>query len=214
MTLDSLILSTSQREALEVATTAYEGNIAEAREFLASRGITREVATEYRLGFVDEPAPGHERFVGMLSIPYLTAAGVVKLKFRRLAGEGSKYDGPSSAARLYNTAALLGDEPVVALCEGEFDALVCSALVGVPAVGTPGTQWQDHWSRCFADKDQVLVVADNDVKEDGSNPGMKHALKIAKNVPSGRVVTPPPGEDMNTWVLAVGPDAVREAMGL
>lgn len=219
MVLDQLMLSSTVRRSLEQATTAFQGHLYEAEGFLSARGVSEEMALSYRLGTVPSDTPGFERFAGMLSLPYLTPGGVVALKFRALDPERKpKYDAPSGqTSRLYNVAALHSTGDTVAICEGEIDALVMTELVGIPAVGVPGaTQWSGHkyWPRAFADYETVLVIADNDIKEDGSNPGLKSAMTIAKGVPGGRVVTPPPGEDLNSWVLKDGVEAVRNACGL
>lgn len=216
--LDSLTLSVSQRNSLEMATALYEEGRNRLASYLASRGIDREGASLLRLGFVSEASPGHERFVGMMSIPYLTPGGPMAIKFRNLDPDstGPKYDGPSGQhARLYNVAALLDTTTDTAvICEGELDAAVCTTVVGVPAVGTPGTTWLEHWPRCFADYDQVLIVADNDIKADSSNPGLKHAKSVQSTLHRARIVIPPPGMDLGEWVQSAGADAVREGMGL
>lgn len=181
--------------------------------FLDPRGISREVAEVHRLGYVCDDYPGFERFAGMMSLPYLTPTGVVGVKFRRMEGEGPKYDSPSGQGhRLYNVLAFQSRADTIALCEGEMDAIVCNSVVGVPAVATPGTNWMPHWSRCFSDFERVLIVADNDEKEDGSNPGLKHARSVLKQLPNAQIVLPPNGLDMNDWLLRDGADVVRRAL--
>jgi hypothetical protein len=215
--LDSLTLAESQRVFLERATAAYERDVDALGPFLVGRGITREAAVSARLGRVSEPEPGHERFAGMMSIPYVLPSGVVAMKFRRLDDGTPKYDGPSGqGARLYNAGVIASTHSnIIAICEGELDALVCTSVVGVPGVGRPGGgTWLDHWSRCFADFERVLIVADNDDKEDGSNPGLKSAKAVQKRVPNSQIVLPPLGMDLGEWVLHDGADAVRKAMGL
>lgn len=216
--LDQLTLSSSLRKSLETATALFERNLYDAQDFLVSRGITEAQAVSYRLGAVPSDAPPeYERFVGMMSLPYLSPAGVVALKFRALDPERKpKYDAPSGQhARLYNVAALHSKGDTVAICEGEIDALVCTEHVGIPAVGIPGaSHWLDHWSRAFMDYEEVLVIADHDAKEDGSDPGLKHALRVVQKVPGARLIKPPPGEDLNSWVLNYGVGAVRSACGI
>lgn len=216
--LDSLIVSTLQRQSLEAATEAFEENLYDAADFLSARGISEQVARSYRLGATStDPIVGFERFANMLSIPYLSPAGVLGLKFRALDPERKpKYDAPSGQhARLFNVNALHSKGNVVAICEGEIDAIVMTELVGIPAVGVPGaSHWADYWPRCFSDYEEVLVVADNDVKEDGSNPGLKHATRVVSKIAGARLVTPPPGEDVNSWVLRDGAEAVRDACGV
>jgi phosphatidylethanolamine-binding protein (PEBP) family uncharacterized protein len=60
----------------------------------------------------------------------------------------------------------------------------------------------------------VLVVADHDAKEDGSDPGLKHAHRVVKDIPGAELVTPPPGHDLTSWLIEYGVDAVAEGMGL
>lgn len=215
--LDSLALSPLRRKELELATATYASHVHEAGNYLGLRGITEDAALRFRLGVVRDPFPDHERFEGMLCLPYITRAGVVALKFRALDPERKpKYDAPAGqTARLYNVEALHSKGDVVAVCEGEIDALVCSTAVGIPAVGVPGaSHWADHWSRAFADYEEVLVIADNDVKPDGKNPGLDHAHRVVRRIPNARLIKPPPGNDLNSWYLSEGREAVRNACGL
>lgn len=211
MSLDGLLVTKSQRESLEKATATYAANVEAVGPYLGARGISRETAVSFRLGSVTDALPGHERFEGMLCIPYLDAHGrPVSLKFRNLVdGARPKYDQPAAQQpRLFNVSALTADVDQVAVCEGELDAVLLTQL-GVPAVGVPGaSHHRPHWIRCFADY-EVLVVADNDRKEDGSNPGMTHARKLVKEFDGrARLVTPPEGMDLTDWVLAAGADEV------
>ena len=213
--LDSMLVPPSHRTALETAIARYATTVEFAGEYLAGRGITKPVAVAARLGFVSDPMPGHERFQGMLCIPYLTPAGPVAIKFRRIEGEGQKYDAPSGQhLRLYNVDAFFEPGDVIVLCEGELDALMCHRVVGVPAVGAPGTNFAEHWPRCFADHDRVLIVADNDLKDDGSNPGLKHAKSVQQKIPNSTIILPPAGLDLGEWVLRDGVDEVRRALGV
>ena len=67
-----------------------------AEDYLRKRGLSEGIQ-QFKLGYVDVVAPGHEeRFRGTLSIPYFTPSGVVAYKFRRLASDDlPKYDSPS-----------------------------------------------------------------------------------------------------------------------
>jgi len=153
----------------------------------------------------------------MLCIPYVLHTGdVVAMKFRRIDdSEGPKYDSPSGqTARLYNARTLAEGGPLALICEGELDAIAAEEHLGVPSVGTPGTTWMDWWARCFGDFDRVVVVADHDAKEDGSDPGLKHARKVQKTIEGAELVTPPAGHDMTSWINEYGVDAVRKGLGL
>lgn len=210
------MLSPSVRASLTEAAHRYHRNVLAAASYLDGRGIAESAASSFLLGCVDDPIPGHERFVGMLSIPWLTPAGVVGMKLRRIDGsEGPKYDSPpGQKARLFNAQALREGGDLAIICEGEFDAILGQSMLDVPCVATPGTTWLDHWSRCFGDFDRVVVIADHDSKEDGSDPGLKHAQKVQKAVSGAELVLPPPGLDLSDWLLRDGVEAVRKACGL
>ena len=218
--LDSLTLSSERRASLQAAAETYAKYVDDLASYLMARGVTKQAAHSSLLGKVCDPMPGHERFEGMLSIPYVTLGGVVAFKFRntehdKISNNGQKYDSPAGQhGRLYNVAALQSDLDVIAICEGELCALIFETQTGIPAVGTPGTSWQEHWSRCFADFDRVLVVADHDVREDGSSPGVKHAKAVASKVRGAVLVLPPAGEDPDSWVLRDGVEAVRARCGV
>lgn len=212
MALDGLLLTTPQRNSLETATALYEKGLEAVGPYLGARGINRETAVSFRLGSVSDAPPGHERFEGTLCIPYLDAYGrPVSLKFRNLSPDGRpKYDQPhGQTPRLFNVTALTSDVDAVAICEGELDAILLTQL-GIPAVGVPGaSHWRSHWTRCFADYETVFVVADNDQKEDGANPGMTHARRVVKELDGrGKLVVPPPGLDLTDWILSTSADEV------
>lgn len=226
--LDLLQLSRQQRNALQAAATAYHSQLtSRAGSYLAARGLGQDDANGHLLGEVCEPAPGHDRFAGMLSIPYLSRAGVLGFKFRCMEQHDCKalghpkYDSPSGQrARLYNVNALLTTGDTIALVEGEMSAIVLQAHTGVPTVGTPGTQWvkeHPHWPRCFSDFERILVVADHDVTEDGrTDPGkgVGHAKRIVNSLPGAELILPPAGLDPDEWVLAEGGDLVMMTMGV
>ena len=103
--------------------------------------------------------------------------------------------------------------PRIVVCEGELDAVVVSGVIGIPAVGVPGvTAWKPHFPKLFNGYDTVYVVGDNDIKEDGSNPGMEFAKRVANEILNSTIVTLPPGNDINDYYLANGPDATRELL--
>lgn len=220
MSLDGLISSAERKRSLAQTAARYHQNVIAAAFYLEGRGLGPDDATSHLLGVVSDPIPEHSRFTGMLSIPYVTHdEGVIGFKFRRIDdSEGPKYDSPAGQkAHLYNARSLAEGGSVAVVCEGELDAVAAQSALSVPAVGVPGVStWQGnpHWARCFSDFDRVLVIADNDVKEDGSNPGMKLAQRIVKDVAGAELVTPPPGLDMTDWLLQDGPESVREALGL
>lgn len=207
----------------EAAQTYHAQTTRRAVDYLVNRGLDQRAANGAQLGEVCEPAlPGHEEFMGRLCIPYTTPTGVVALKFRCMEHDDCKavgcvkYRNPSGQQeRLYGVNALHGTEPYVAIHEGEIDAIVMTYMVGVPAVASPGGSWQEHWTRMFADYERVFVVRDHDVKEDGTDPGLKQAKKKMKALGSAAtLITPPEGLDTNEWYQRDGADAIREALGV
>ena len=179
---------------------------------LEERGISEEVAALYSLGTIVEPMNGHELYDGWISIPYITALGhCVGFKFRRLDDGKPKYGSPTGQkAHLYNVSDITIDSSYIAVCEGELDALVLSGLVGIPAVGVPGVQaWKPHFVKLFTGYDTVFVIGDNDIKEDGTNPGAEFSKRVAQEIPNSTIVTLPPSMDVNDFYLANGADATK-----
>lgn len=199
-----LLLEAAQRYALEVNP--------EVLVALAERGISEQVAARFQLGTVTEPINGHEMYEGWISIPYITANdSCVGFKFRRINDGKPKYGSPTGQkAHLYNVADVLIMSPYIVICEGELDAVITSGMLGIPAVGVPGVQsWKPHFPKLFNGYDTVYVVGDNDVKEDGSNPGADFAKRVSSEIINSQIVTLPAGLDINDYYLAYGSDATK-----
>lgn len=181
--------------------------------YLEGRGITEAGRSMFRLGVVPDDAPTEWRqFVGMLAIPYETVSGPVAVKFRRLDGGHPKYDGPKGQkAHLFNVKATLHPGPQLVVTEGEFDAITLHGECGIPAVAVPGASaWKHHYPRCVDSFADVVILTDNDKKEDGSNPGYELALKIKETVRNSRIVQLPADEDVNSFFVKHGREAVLD----
>jgi hypothetical protein len=216
-----MTLSVSQKASLNEATDRYASTVEAAASFLAARGIDRETAHSYRLGVVSEPVAGHERFQSWLSIPYFTQHGTVAIKFRCIrehdceAEHCQRYDAPAGQkVRLFNARVCDEGGDIGAVVEGEFKAIAVTELLGIPAVSTSAGIWLDHWPRCMSNFDRVVVICDNDVKDDGSNPGMKHAQKVRKSIEGADLLVPPPGLKIDDWVNRDGAAVVLRELGL
>jgi len=168
----------------------------------------------FQLGSVVEPSSGHELAVGMLSIPYRTPAGVVGLKFRRLDNGTPKYLWPTGQkVGLFNVVDLHKDSSTIAICEGEIDTIVLSGLVGIPAVGVAGvSQWKPWFPKLFESYSRILIFADNDVKEDGRNPGQELAKRIKEDLDRAEVVHLDANSDVNEMYLTYGTDWFTERL--
>ncbi|MGV9815784.1 toprim domain-containing protein [Streptomyces cellulosae] len=207
--MTSLVPDPALKSFLEEATARYEAALARnpaAVEYLKSRGLSVDNAASFRLGYVESPLPGHETARGMLSVPYLTRSGVTTVRFRRLGdGDGPKYRSvPGDPPRIFNANALLIPSDHIAICEGEFDA-IAATNAGIPAVGIAGVSaWKSYFARCFKGYRAVFILADQDDK----GQGMEFAEKVAEQIKNARISPMPAGHDVNSYVLAHGPEAL------
>ena len=205
--------SQEQLKSQLVAANHYAENLSEECElWLNERGISRSVAAKYSLGTVTDPVAGHEHHEGWISIPYITAMNhCVGFKFRRLDDGKPKYGSPTGQkAHLYNVVDCTILSKHIVVCEGELDTVIVSGVLGIPAVGIPGVQaWKPHFAKLLNGYDSVYIVGDNDVKEDGSNPGAEFAKRVASEVLNSVIVTLPPNMDINDYYLAYGAEATK-----
>lgn len=176
------------------------------RAYLHGRGISDEAIERYRLG------EGVDNHAGLVAIPYLTKlGGVVGQKYRQIVdGRDPKYisEGP---VRLYNTLAFEEADltGLIAIAEGEFDALVLSEC-GIPAVGIPGVDtWKARreWRELFRGYQHVLFFRDDD------EPGSRIAEQVARDLEGVRIVTLPEKDVTDTYVRH-GRGMVLAAAGL
>ncbi|MFJ2187810.1 topoisomerase [Kitasatospora sp. NPDC087861] len=208
----------------------YRGSHAEA--YMAARGLA-EVAPGFGVGFVGSAQIGHEKYEGMLAIPYRRPAGgeygVATIRFRCIRdscvkdqngsyyapdrkekheGHGKYQSLPGDVPRLYNTPSLILPSPFIAVSEGEFDTQA-SVLAGVPCVGTQGTgAWKPHFGPALVGYERVFHVAD------GDEAGIKAAEKRAAETPNGVPIYLGDGLDINSFIHAKGVDAYRKKLGL
>ena len=198
------------------AATMYHDNLpgSPAEEYLASRGLL-DGAEMFMLGWVKDPAPGHDAsLTGMLSIPYITQAGVIGFKMRRIGVGDPKYLAPTGQRQhLYNVQAILDSVEQILIVEGELDA-VSATLAGFPAVAVPGVNgWRPHFSRCFDGIGKVIIITDNDDKADGTNPGQDLAKKLVEQLPAAVRVSLPKGHDINSTILSHGAQHLADLVG-
>jgi DNA primase len=213
-------LSDSQKHYLRAAALRYHEDLegSPAAEYLTRRGLgwpsIQQEISRYKLGYVKTPATGHEMYKGFLAIPYLRKSyehgwSVVSIRFRCIqdhehTGHGKYMTVAGDRPRLYNTKALLQPSPIVAITEGEIDAITAS-IAGVPTVGVPGAHnWQEHFPELFYGYKEVYVLAD------GDDAGRQFANTVAGSLPNAKVIPCPPGEDVNSFVTQHGPKAFME----
>lgn len=207
-------LTISRMEQLEGAVSRYEGAItARAVEYLTARGIERETALSSRLGVVDEPEPEHQRYRGMLSIPYLDRNGSpLAVRFRCLEDHDHRafYHGKYNStagdpARMYGIRSIFTAEKVIHLTEGEFDAMILNQS-GFPAVGAPGARsWKPRHTRMLAGFSRVYIWADPD------EAGAEFAQTVMQRVRAATTVRLTEGDVTDTYLLG-GTEALQAAL--
>lgn len=207
-------LGNAVRRSLASAAANYTSSLpgSPAAAYLQARGIDPEGSPDAPLlGYVADPAPGHEQYTGRLAVINRCLDGhVVGMKFRAINDtDGVKYLGLTGLeARLYNLHALSLGGTRIHVTEGELDAVLLQQM-GFPAVAVPGANtWRTHTWRLLEGYEEVVVVRDND------GPGERLAQQIAATDLPVRVVTPPVGNDVGECVVAgFGADLVRVING-
>lgn len=190
-----------------------EGSPAE--EYLRGRGITKETADYFKLGYVADPVVGDERYHERLVIPYLTSSGCVQLRFRRMGDGGAKYMGDHGVkGRPFNTLSLKTTDRTIYLTEGEIDAITIHQL-GLPAIGIPGADlWDKLFARIFRYRRVVICVdGDTDLIRDNKTAGQLFAEKVAKDLDEYLIVSMPDGEDVNSVYTSEGAEGLRKRIG-
>lgn len=213
----------SQKRSLERRCRKYADQLAAVRPgndahgvlaYLKEHNVSYATAQRYRLGLVDSFVPGDDRFLGMLCIPYCTPSGIVAVKFRRLSGDGPKYDAPTGQKpRLYNAAAYFSAGGVIGLAEGELDAIAATEHVGIPTIGIPGASvWhsqRDVWGQVFKDFARVVLFAD------GDDAGKEMAKEIGGSLKDRLTVLQcDPGHDVCSTVAAGQTDELKRRLQL
>jgi DNA primase len=204
-------LSDSQREALEEATASYQAALTrDAARYLHGRKITVDVASTFRLGVVLDPFPGHGKFYGFLSIPYIGHDGrILTLRFRCLQdhncreyGHGKYMSMADDPARMFNVRAVTQADTEIHVTEGEFDAITLNAI-GLPAVAIPGAQgWQRRHKHVLEGFQRIYVWGDPD------DAGAKFTNSITRALPRAKGIRMP-GDDVNGIYKQGGAEAIR-----
>ncbi len=92
------------------------------------------------------------------------------------------------------------------VCEGPTDTAAAITL-GFDVVGRPNCNSLVAMTAMVCRGRDVVIVADNDPKPNGSNPGLEGAMKLAERLvfacPSVKVILPPAEyKDLRSWYLA------------
>lgn len=176
---------TGNKRAME----AYqEQRSARADEYLESRGLL-SIADTAHLGEVTDPLPGHERFRGHLTIPYLGPGGVYQIRYRCIRHSGpcdghGKYNQEAGVpTMMYGVNAIVEAEDEISVTEGELDALTLMAC-GMPAVAIPGANnWKPHFQTMLFGFQRIYLWADPDEAGQSLVKVMRKALRATRVVP-------------------------------
>lgn len=198
-----------------------------------TRGLDHETILKFKLGAVLDASVSHEQASQMISIPYLTPAGTVQIRFRKApweSGRAKYWQTPGSLVRMFNTNMLLeGTGRIAYVCEGEFDTMAATQA-GLPAIGISGVNgWRDHFYAMLAGFDRIAFLADSDgegdkLKErpedwpedkefDPRGVGIKFAETHANAMEGGVVIQMPAGHDVNSYLVEAGADALLSHAG-
>lgn len=202
--------SDSLRAFLEAASARYQQSLSEhaAEYLLETRGLSEETVSNFRLGFVADPLPGHEHVRGKLAIPYLSPTGEVgTIRFRSI-GEtsGPKYlSMANDTPRLFNVSDLELPVTGIVMTEGEFDAMIIKQC-GYPVVGVPGASaWQTVWRRLLIQYNVVYLLHDDD------DAGREMVKAISSHLDNIRPIPMDHG-DVNDYYLRNGLSGIKEKL--
>ncbi|THV35724.1 topoisomerase [Glycomyces buryatensis] len=162
------------------------------------RGITDPaLIRRLGLGYVGEPSTSHERFQGMLAVPYLrhgySGPNVTTIRFACIADDCAHehHDKisslPGHGVRLYNTRDLLAPADEICICLGEWDTIT-ALTYGLHAVGVQSvTGWKPYMAQAFQGYKKVRIftrIGDRD-------QSMQWANELAAQIPAAIVESHP-----------------------
>jgi DNA primase len=201
----------SMKRSLAEAVEDYSAQLigSPAEEYLIQdRGLSSEVLESFQIGFVGKAHLGDDLFRGMISFPFMTVSGPVAIQFRQVGDYEPRFRSKGSTKRIFNPSVLLEPHRRVYICEGLVDTLTV-ADVSLPVVGFPGVDaWDKPFARAFRNR-RVVVLADGDDK----GQGLKFATRIQVDVEQCDVILFE-GEDVNSYRMKYGVDALKEKMGV
>lgn len=210
-----LVPPESSKKLLEEACLSYQAQLSgsPAEQYLVEeRGLSIDTLLSFRIGFCGVPEPGDDMYRGMLSIPFITVTGPVAIQFRQphvVPKGGKRFLNRGSTQRIFNPMVLLQPFRTVYLCEGPIDTMTV-AEIGLPAFGIPGVDnWLPKFARALRNR-RVVVLADGD---DEKGQGKNFAARVATDVDESATVLFE-GEDVNSYYMKHGPDALREKITL
>lgn len=152
---------------------------------------------------------------GALIIPARNAAGEIQtLSFVSIEGEKRYLNGPKPSGCYYSIGK---PEGAICIAEGYATAASIHEATGLAVAVAFDCQNLEPTARAIQGKVQnarIILAADNDVKESGSNPGIEAATKAAQAVGGSLAIPEMDGAkcDFNDLAQTCGADAVRRVI--
>ncbi|MFD9792317.1 toprim domain-containing protein [Streptomyces sp. NPDC059070] len=202
---------------LDQAAATYQKQLAgsPAAEYLKKRGLSPDSVQSFRLGYVANPLSGHERYAGLLAIPYINRQGTVAIRYRCISdhdckeiNKHSKYTRePGDDAKIYNVLTLTLPVARIAVCEGEIDTIT-AWQAGIPAIGVAGAQnWRPIFNRLVRGYSEFVTLAD------GDEAGLRLGDCIREMNEHATTRQMPTGLDVNQFYNEYGSQALLEKAG-
>ncbi|MCZ4086231.1 MULTISPECIES: toprim domain-containing protein [Streptomyces] len=150
----------------------------------------------------DHPFPGHEKYRGMLSIPYLDRNDApLTIRFRclqdhdhRTFGHGKYNTIKDDPPRMYGVGSVHKADSVIEVTEGELDRIILEKL-GLHAVAIPGASiWQGRHRRMLAGFNRVRIWGDPD------DAGAEFTARICRALRSAKGMRLRAGDVTETYV--------------
>ena len=200
-----------QRNACEVVDLAEEtlwsSDGEPALNYLLSRGLTRAVIRDARLGYIPGGYRDWRELCGLggpcgITIPWFAADALWAVKVRRATGFPKYVQIAGGSSHGLYGADYLRYHQTALFCEGEFDVLVARQEVGKwlcpVSLGSASNRLPARWQAELSGCSNIFVVYDND------EAGSKGADQLLKISPRFRELKLPFAKDISDYYLHGG----------
>ncbi len=219
----------NRQQEIEKRLTAWSKNLRPKDiEYFKGRGFTEEFIKEHGFGYCNQKMPqdpaaardlgllidtkaGKEWYMpnGRLVLPFYQYGKVVQVAFHK-PGDEPKYLYPKSWPKPLIKAFKRNEIPF--LIEGVF-CYYSLLQADLPAMTALGIAVSKEQKKELAELPLFYICFDNDVKENGDNPGQKAALGLAKEFfPAAKIINLPNGKDINDLLQELRQDEFKEYM--
>lgn len=147
---------------------------------------------------------------------YATNGQLITLEAINADGEKDFLTGGRKRGGVYPIGKISGAKQIL-IGEGLATVAAAHRATGIPAIAAMDSSNLEHATRAikeFEPNAAIIIVADNDIKPDGSNPGIKAATKAARAISARMVIPELEGRACDFWDLwhERGAEAVAQAI--